>query len=129
METVLLQVMVDEFEVNVDDESGEETAKLIVEARKECAQGQYDMYKTLSERFANRNGKKVDQMFKSVDAPSQEAGDQEGDWATDSDDDDEDDEGGVNVAMGEAPQLVKTPKEKAPPEVDEDGFTKVTNKR
>lgn len=125
VETVLLQVMMDEFDVNVDDDSGVEVAGQIIKARKQCAQGQYDEYKALSERFANRKGKKVDQMFKEV-----EDKDQDTDWESDdSADDDDDDEGGADVAMGDAPPLVREPKEKPPPEVDEDGFTKVTKKR
>lgn len=124
VETVLLQVMVDEFDVNVDDESGYETAKEIIDARTQCAQGKYDLYKSLSDRFANRKGKKVDQIFKKV-----EDKDQDTDWETDDSGDDDDDEGGADVAMDDAPPLAKTPKEKPPPEVDEDGFTKVTKKR
>lgn len=121
---MLLQVMVDEFDVNVDDESGYETAKEIIEARTQCAIGNYDMYKSLADRFANRKGKKVDQIFKKV-----EDKDQDTDWETDDSGDDDDDEGGADVAMDDTPAVVRVPKEKPPPEIDEDGFTKVTKKR
>lgn len=126
VETVLLQVMVDEFEVNVDDDSGVEVAGQIIRARSQCAVGQFDEFNTLSERFANRKGKKVDALFKKV-----EDADQDTDWETDDseDDDDDDEDGGVEVNMDEAPALVRAPKEKPAPEVDEDGFTKVTKKR
>lgn len=127
LETFLLQVMVDEFEVNVDDESGVEVAEQVMRARAQCAEGQFDEFNSLKERFANRNGKKVDTLFKKV-----EDQDQETDWETDgSDDDASDDEegGGADVRMGEAPPLAAAPKEKPPPEVDEDGFTKVTKRR
>ena len=52
---------------------------------------------------------------------------QETDW----DEEDGEDEGErKDVEMDEAPQLVEKPKrEKLEPEVDEDGFTKVTGRR
>lgn len=124
VETVLLQVMVDEFEVNVDDDSGTEVAEQIMRARTQCAVGQFDEYETLQERFANRKGKKVDQMFKKA-----EDADQDTDWESDDDEDDEDGAGGADVDMEDAPALAPVPKEKPAPEVDEDGFTKVTRKR
>ena len=45
---------------------------------------------------------------------------------TDWDTDDDEDEGG-DVEMGDAPELVR--REKEEPEVDEEGFTKVTRKK
>merc|ERR1712137_699189 len=71
---------------------GYETAKEIIEARTQCASGKYDMYKSLSDRFSNRKGKKVDQLFKKV-----EDKDQDTDWETDDSGDDDDDEGGADV--------------------------------
>lgn len=118
---MLLQVMLDEFEVNADDDSGMEVAGQIFRARTQCAIGQFDEVNTLQERFGKLKGKKVDQMFKKADDA-----DQDTDWESD-DDDDEDEDGGADVEMDEAPPLV--PREKPAPEVDEDGFTKVTKKR
>lgn len=113
--------MVDEFEVNIDDDSSLETVEQIMRARTQCAVGQFDEFNTLRERFANRKGKKVDALFKKV-----EDADQDTDWETDgSDDEDEDEEGGADVQMKDTP----APREKPPPEIDEDGFTKVTRKR
>jgi pre-rRNA-processing protein TSR2 len=34
-----------------------------------------------------------------------------------------------DVDMGDAPALVRAPREKAEPEIDEDGFTKVVGKK
>lgn len=111
--------MVDEFEVNVDDESGAEVAEQIMKARTQCVEGTFDEYNSLKERFANRKGKKVDALYKRI-----EDADQDTDWESDDSGDDDDDEN-----MDDAPALVSVPKEKPPPEVDEDGFTKVTRKR
>ncbi|RSL70263.1 hypothetical protein CEP54_001872 [Fusarium duplospermum] len=123
VETVLLQVMVDEFEVNVDDDSGTEVANNIIRARTGCAVGKFDDVQALRTRWLNRKGTKVDQMFKKA-----EDADQDTDWESD-DDDEEDDEGGADVEMDEAPALVSAPKEKPQPQVDEDGFTMVTKKK
>ncbi|KFA76855.1 hypothetical protein S40288_03030 [Stachybotrys chartarum IBT 40288] len=122
VETVLLQVMVDEFEVNVDDESGMEVAAQIVRARTQCAVGQFDEVNALKERFQNRKGKKVDQLFKKADDPDQETDEE-------SSGDDSDSDAGVDVDMDDAPPLAPVTKEKPLPEVDEDGFTKVTKKK
>ncbi|KAL6874964.1 Pre-rRNA-processing protein TSR2 domain-containing protein [Trichoderma novae-zelandiae] len=125
VETVLLQVMVDEFEVNTDDDSALEVARSIIQARSECAIGEFnEEVKRLRERFANRKGTKVDQMFKKA-----EDQDQDTDWESgdSGEDDDEDDEGDVD--MDEAPPLASVPKDKPAPEVDDDGFTKVTRKK
>ncbi|PON28627.1 hypothetical protein TGAM01_v202475 [Trichoderma gamsii] len=124
VETVLLQVMIDEFEVNIDDDSGLEVARSIVKARSQCAIGDFsDEVKTLNERFANRTANKVDQMFKKA-----EDQDQDTDWESGDSDEDDGDNGG-DVDMDEAPPLVSVPKEKPAPEVDEDGFTMVTKKK
>jgi pre-rRNA-processing protein TSR2 len=121
VETVLLQVMVDEFEVNVDDDSGYEVAEQIIRARTQCTVGQWDEVNALAERFASRKAKKVDQMFKKA-----EDVDQDTDWESDDEDDEDDDQ---DVDMEEAPAAQPKPKEKPAPEVDEDGFTMVTKKR
>lgn len=121
VESMLLQVMIDEFEVNVDDDSGMEVAGQIIRARAQCAIGQWDEVDALRQRFNNRGGTKVDAMFKKG-----EDQDQDTDWESD---DEDDDDGGADVDMGEAPPLVAVPKDKPAPVVDEDGFTKVARKR
>ncbi|OIW25205.1 hypothetical protein CONLIGDRAFT_85105 [Coniochaeta ligniaria NRRL 30616] len=85
VEEFLLQVMLDEFEVNVDDDSGFEVAESILRVRGECLRGKFDEVES----------------------------------------DEEEDEN--DVEMGDAPP--PAPKEKVEPEVDEDGFTKVTKKK
>ncbi|CAJ2505444.1 Uu.00g128380.m01.CDS01 [Anthostomella pinea] len=124
VEAVLLQVMLDEFETNVDDESEVDVAARIVHARARCAAGDFSFVEDLRRRWLDTKGKKV-----VVEAKEQN---QEAEWDdVDSDDDDDDDEeeGDSDVEMGEAPALVPVVKEKPPPEVDEDGFTKVTKKK
>lgn len=120
VETVLLQVMVDEFEVNVDDDSALEVAEQIMRARTQCANGQFDETNALAERFLKLRGSKVNQMFKKAEDPNQ-------DTDGDDDDDDDDDDDGSDVDMGDAP--APAPREKPAPEVDEDGFTMVTKKK
>jgi pre-rRNA-processing protein TSR2 len=120
IEEFLLQVMVDEFEVNVDDESGFDVAEQIVRMRRDCEKGDFSEVRALKERWDQRGGRDV------VQSQFKEQQRDEADDETDGSDEDED-EGMEDVEMDEAPQLVA--KEKPIPEVDEDGFTKVTKKR
>lgn len=119
IEELLLQVMLDEFEVNVDDDSGFDIATEIVALRAQCAKGNFEAVDRLLERWTSRKGKTV------VFEKGEDQEGEETDW------DDTDGEGDEDEEMGEAPALVsaQAPKEKAEPEVDEDGFTKVTRKR
>lgn len=122
VEAVLLQVMLDEFDVNVDDDSAYEVAEQIVRVRAECARGKFDgELAGLQRRFDARGGTKVVGVFKKG-----EDEDAETDWDTDDDEDeDEDDSQDGDVPMGDAPPK----KEKEEPEVDEDGFTKVSRRK
>ncbi|KAH6894417.1 Pre-rRNA-processing protein TSR2-domain-containing protein [Thelonectria olida] len=124
IEAVLLQVMVDEFEVNVDDDSGTEVATNILKARLACAIGQFDEVAALRTRWTNRKGTKVDQMFKKA-----EDADQDTDWESDDSEDDDEGAHGADVDMDDAPALVPAPKKKEEPQVDDDGFTMVTKKK
>jgi pre-rRNA-processing protein TSR2 len=124
VETVLLQVMIDEFEVNVDDDSATDVADNIVRARAECANGQFDGVNKLSQRFQNLKGNTVDQMFKKA-----EDADQDTDWESDDDDEEQDEEGDVDMSDAPAPAPAAARREKPTAEVDEDGFTKVMHKK
>ncbi|KAI1769420.1 pre-rRNA-processing protein TSR2 [Hypoxylon sp. FL1150] len=124
VEATLLQVMWDEFETNVDDDSEVEVAERIMKARAQCAAGSFEFVEDLRRRWLATKGK-------TVHVQVADGGDQETDWESD-DDDDDDDEGSEedgDVQMDEAPALVAAPKERPPREVDEDGFTKVTRKK
>lgn len=123
VEATLLQVMWDEFETNVDDDSEVEVAERVLKARAQCAAGSFEFVDELRRRWLATKGK-------TVQVQVEDGGDQETDW--ESADDDEDDEGSEedeDVQMDEAPALVAATKERPPPEVDEDGFTKVTRKK
>lgn len=124
VETFLLQIMIDEFEVNVDDDSGVEVAKNIITARQGCTVGKFDEVQALRTRWMNLKGTKVTEMFKKA-----EDADQETDWESDSDDSDgnDDDNANVDVEMDEAPPLV--PRQRPEVQVDDDGFTMVTKKK
>ncbi|KAK3349403.1 Pre-rRNA-processing protein TSR2-domain-containing protein [Lasiosphaeria hispida] len=119
VETVLLQVMLDEFEVNVDDDSAFEVAEQVMRVRNECLRGKFDEVAALQRRFDSRKGTKVVGVLTRADDE-----DQETDWDTDDDEDEEDSD--EDEEMGDAPPVKK---EKEPIEVDEDGFTKVTRKK
>ena len=123
VETTLLQVMLDEFEVNVDDESGFESAETVLRVRAQCARGDFAEVADLRRRWEAGRGKKV----AAVQAPDADQDTDGSDWESDDGSDDGRDDGDVD--MDEAPALVAVPREKPQPEIDEDGFTKVTRKK
>ena len=126
LEEVLLQVMLDEFEVVVDDETAMDVALKIWKGRERIIQGDFGDVDAAWGRF---NEKSKSKMALNIQRAEVKDGD-ETDW--DSDDDDEEWDGfkdnDGDEEMGEAPQLVQK-KEKPPAETDEDGFTKVVSKK
>lgn len=120
LEDVLIQVMNDEFEVLVDDESAGNVALEIMEFKAQTARGEFGAIQELWETWQKKGQQKSSaaSMFKQVDTRDE---DQETDEEEDSEDED--------FEMGEAPSLVRAPREKVEPEVDEDGFTMVKKKR
>lgn len=130
VEEFLLNVMIDEFEVNVDDDSGFDVAKQIITFRSDFARGRFDALGELQTKWQSRKGKKVqaqaaagqDDDDDSDSSDDDEEGPYTGDWADDVPD-------SQDVEMEDAPQLVAASKEKPQPEVDDDGFTMVTRKR
>lgn len=121
VETVLLQVMLDEFEVNVDDGSAFEVAEQVMRLRRDCGKGEFAEVAELKQGWEKKGKAGKDVVFKKV-----ERGEDEDDTDWDSDDLEDEDEDG-DVEMAEAPS--HQPKEKTAPEVDEDGFTKVTGRK
>jgi pre-rRNA-processing protein TSR2 len=119
VETVLLQVMLDEFEVNVDDDSAFEVAEQVMRVRGEVLKGgpKFEELEGLRRKFEARKGTKVVGVLTKVE-------DEDGDTDWDTDDDEEESEE-EDEEMGDAPPV----KEKEAPEVDEDGFTKVSRKK
>ena len=128
IETFLLQVMLDEFEVNVDDESGYEVAEQILRLRRDCAKGDFREVVAMKEKWDRKGGKSEDvgKMFEKRERNEEE---DETDGSEEEDEDgDEDKDEDEDVDMDEAPPLVRV-KEPFVPEVDEDGFTKVMKKK
>jgi pre-rRNA-processing protein TSR2 len=118
LEEVLIQVMNDEFDVVVDDESAGEVADRIMEIRKMVENGEFDGIRQMWEEWERKAAKKGDAV-----AGFRRGDDQDGETDDDEEDGEEDEE------MGEAPALVSAPRERVEPEVDEDGFTKVVGKK
>ncbi|RMY12446.1 hypothetical protein D0867_07760 [Hortaea werneckii] len=123
VECFLLQVMQDEFDCNVEDETEVEVTKTIMALKKKLVE-ERDLtpFRELERRYKNRG-----QMKMNIQVVENE----------DDDDDDEEWEGFGDdqddaMETDEAPQLVATPtmpKVKEEPEVDDDGFTKVQGKK
>lgn len=116
----LLQVMSDVFEVAVDDDSAWETAENIMRLKKSCGEGDFREVNTWKEKWQRRTRGGGALGFHRIEA-------KEEDQETDGSEDDEDEDG--DVEMDEAPELVRAPREKPVPAVDEDGFTTVVSKK
>lgn len=121
LEDVLIQVMNDEFDVVVDDESAAPVAAQIMEIRGLTARGDFAPIQAMWEAWQQKSQQKGN-----VVAGFRRVEDQE---VSDDDDDDDEEDEDDDVDMDEAPALVRAPREKAEPEVDEDGFTKVVGKK
>lgn len=118
----LVQVLDDEFELKLDDDddSAYRLAEQILRIRTLCLEGSFGMVEELSKRFAEKESRRNKKKTRKVVVKEVE---NETDWDSEEDDsENEDDE------MEDAPPLTAAPKEKPRPEVDEDGFTKVTKK-
>ncbi|CAK1359751.1 Pre-rRNA-processing protein TSR2 [Cercospora beticola] len=119
LELFLLQIMGDEFECNVEDESEVVVAGDILKVRSRMMETRsLQAAVEVEQRWKSRGNMKTDKVV--VQEVNQDADEEEFEGF----DDDED--------MDEAPSLVsapKVPKEKPIPEVDDDGFTKVSGKK
>ena len=119
---VLLQVMQDEFDTRVEDDSEEEIARTILVLRKRLFEDQdLAAFQEVEQRWRNRGRMKAD--VKVVDGEV-EVNEDDDDW--DGFDDEEEDVQMGGVALNPPPAGKK---EKVEPEVDEDGFTKVVKRR
>ncbi|KAL0948906.1 hypothetical protein HGRIS_009015 [Hohenbuehelia grisea] len=117
VEDMLLQIMSDEFETVLEDDSALEIGKDIVKLWTETRTGSSELVLKLETEAEKVKGKKP--------AVQQDANSEEEDWSDDDDDDDEENEEG-----DEAPPLMP-PQDRTkyePPEIDEDGFTTVKGK-
>jgi len=116
--------MNDEFDANLEDESAEEMAARIIGLRKLTAQGNFEMVDETYARWQERQrrgGGDVGMSFVEGREDEEE---------TDEDSDEEEWNGiEEDTEMGEVPELVRARKEKPPPAVDEEGFTKVVGKK
>lgn len=118
LEMFLLQIMQDEFDVNVEDESEVEIAGSILALKKSLNDRDMSYAQDLERRWKNRGKLRTDVK---VTEHNQEVDDDEFDGFDEDGDVDMDDN---------PPQVVPVkPKEKAQPEVDDDGFTKVVSRK
>ena len=128
LEDVLIQVMNDEFDVVVDDDSAAGVGVMIMRFKEQLQRGDDrevdELWMDWQEKRRRRGGNSNNApMFKNVDADDQ-------DQETSADEDEDED-----VKMDDAPDLVVAssstagPRARVEPEVDEEGFTKVVSKK
>ena len=126
LEEVLLQVMLDEFEVVVDDDSPMEVAMKIWKGREKVLKGEFEEVDALWNSWMEKQTKGGPEKLNIQRGEDKEGAD------TDWDDDDEEEwDGFEDEEMVEAPMLVenKPRREKMEPEIDEEGFTKIVGKK
>lgn len=134
IETLLLQILADEFETHLEDGTAETVADDLCAMWAECQEDTttpnsqlVDKFQDIAEKLKGRKTTAVVQASP-ADAvlTSGEFREDEDEWASDSDDEDQMDVDGDEPA----PQLVdqSIPREKPEPVVDEDGFTLVQKK-
>ena len=122
VEEFMLQVMNDEFDVNVDDDSAQEVAAKILQLQKMTQQGDFTVVNEMMAKWEERQREGVDHVkMKLVENGPED----DTDWGSDGLDEDENED----TEMGDAPALVEVRKDKPPPEIDEEGFTKVVGKK
>lgn len=119
VELTLLQVMEDEFDAVLEDDSAQAVAADVVRLWAEACAGRQEPVVQLEQQAERLRGKRV-QMEEGVG--------EESDWE---DDDDEDEDDGEGEGATEAPRLLdhqaRPPRQE--PEVDDDGFTMVKKGR
>jgi pre-rRNA-processing protein TSR2 len=122
----LLQVMDDEFELKIDDDddSALNLAEQIMRVRAACLRGEFAETEELQRRFGEKQASKGSKKKRRVVIKEE---DNETDWDSEDDEETED----QDVDMDDAPDLAASEprNQKTEPEVDEDGFTKVTRKK
>lgn len=123
----MLQIMNDEFDVNVEDGSGEEIAAKIIGLRKLTLQGDFAMVDDMYSKWQERQSKGGDRGKINFQHVTRDDDEDDTDW--DSDDTEGDDDEDNDIDMGDAPALVRAPKEKVQPKIDDDGFTEVVGKK
>ncbi|CAG8191750.1 unnamed protein product [Penicillium salamii] len=115
LEEVLIQVMNDEFDVAVDDESAADAADLIMELKGQTDRGEFGTVQEMWGKYQKKSqNRSAAGQFQRVEA---------------ADDDQETDDEVDDEEMGDAPTSVRAPRERAEPEIDDDGFTKVVGKK
>ncbi|KAJ5129626.1 Pre-rRNA-processing protein TSR2 [Penicillium bovifimosum] len=113
LEEVFIQVMNDEFDVAVDDESAADLADLIMEIKTQTDRGEFGTVQQMWEKYQKKSERSAASQFQRVEDQDQET----------------DEESEEDTEMGDAPALVRAPRERAEPEVDDEGFTKVVGKK
>ena len=130
VEDVLLQVLGDEFECQLEDESEVMVASQICRLRRQVLNGKLDELEGLQRRWEeakSKGGEKGNFQVVSNKVDGEDVDEEDSE-----EDDDEDEEGGAqideDIEMEDAPALAPA-KTKVEPEVDEEGFTKVVGKK
>ncbi|KAI5794499.1 putative 20S pre-rRNA protein [Peziza echinospora] len=128
VEETLLQVMQDEFEVGVDDDSSLEVARDICSLREKYLQGNLGAVEAWRTRYENRRrGATTQAAISRAPRVVEKDGDETDEELDDEDDDDEEDSDEEMGGVSTTPAAV--PRERLEPVIDDDGFELVQKRR
>jgi pre-rRNA-processing protein TSR2 len=116
------QIISDEWSSTIEDGSDSQVAKDILHLQSELDRGRMDLFNRLKSEFEEQQQRRRNRTQRN------EAGQITSGMNDDSNNEDDEDEDS-DMEIDDAPDLVPAKKEWVPPEIDEDGFTKVTSKR
>ncbi|KAG5366444.1 Pre-rRNA-processing protein [Yarrowia sp. B02] len=117
IQTRLSQVMEDEFDTVVEDDSDFMTAQMLIQIWMECSQGIFTTVENQYNKYEKSKNTKT-----TVKVDDQTTG------GDDSDDDEDDEEGVPDLIDGDTEMTDSAPREKQGPIIDDDGFEVVQRK-
>lgn len=118
---MLLQVLEDEFEVVVEDDSEVQVAATIVKIRAETSEGNFRTVDEMWERWKEKKDRPAPEVKVQSQSDDEES--------VDGEESDEDGDGDTEMADASVNETVPLKKERPAPDVDQEGFTKIVGKK
>ena len=125
VQEMLLDIMDEEFQVMLEDDSDYDVAQRIMQLRDSTSRGDFTFVDRVHAAWENRKGSAVVAVNMHKGADLEESGDDDNEEEDGEQDDDDED-----VDMQDAPPAsASRARQKQEPEIDDDGFTKVVSRR
>ena len=126
VQEMLLDIMDEEFQVVLEDDSDYDVAQRIMQLRDSTSQGDFTFVDQVHAAWEKRKGNTVVAINMHKGADMEGSDDDDNEEGEDGEEDNDD----MDVNMQDAPQISASGgRQKQQPEVDDDGFTKVVSRR